>query len=84
MGLSSLLGSVALSAAQPVAAGAHNAGADPGLSPIFHVGPAGCRGGTAPLHHGWTNDPNGRQFFQREGFEVSHEAASGFISPSFR
>ena len=28
-------------------------------APIFHVGPAGCRGGVAPLHHGWTNDPNG-------------------------
>ena len=28
-------------------------------APIFHVGPAGCRGGTAQLHHGWTNDPNG-------------------------
>ena len=24
-------------------------------APIFHVGPAGCRGGDAPLHHGWTN-----------------------------
>jgi sucrose-6-phosphate hydrolase SacC (GH32 family) len=28
-------------------------------APIFHVGPAGCRGGVAPLHHGHTNDPNG-------------------------
>ena len=24
-------------------------------APIFHVSPAGCRGGVAPLHHGWTN-----------------------------
>jgi hypothetical protein len=28
-------------------------------APLFHVSPAGCRGGVAPLHHGWTNDPNG-------------------------
>ena len=25
------------------------------MAPIFHVSPAGCRGGVAPLHHGWTN-----------------------------
>jgi beta-fructofuranosidase len=33
-------------------------------APIFHVGPAGCRGGVAPLHHGWTNDPNGPLHFR--------------------
>lgn len=33
-------------------------------APIFHVGPAGCRGGTDPIGYGWTNDPNGPFEFQ--------------------
>ena len=34
---------------------AARAASDDDRAPIFHVSPAGCRGGVAPLHHGWTN-----------------------------
>eukprot|EP01052_Picozoa_sp_SAG31_P010970 SAG31_NODE_611_length_13558_cov_224.959730_6_plen_145_part_00 len=58
------IGSFAVAGAAAAAAAADD------TAPIFHVGPAGCRGGTAPMHHGWTNGKCAVKGKEGQGGEV--------------